>query len=94
MVHLQNDLQASQIQLCLPSATVTPQASQPTCAFLDLAEMEGRLPVPSCQNGLHRQIRRLLKNLLQLLLYLLRNAIHGNPSRYQNGFLSYDDWLS
>jgi hypothetical protein len=72
----------------------TPQTSQPTCAFFDLAEMQGRLPIPSCQNRLDRQIGRFLKNLLQLPLYLLRNAIHGKPSRHQNGFLFYDDWLS
>jgi hypothetical protein len=72
----------------------TPQTSQPTCAFFDFAEMQGRLPIPSSQNRLNRQIGRFLKNLFQLSLHLFRNAIHGKPSRHQNGFLSYDDWLS
>ena len=42
--------------------------------------MEGRLPVPSRQDRFDRQIGRLLKNLLQLPLHVLRNALHGNPS--------------
>ena len=49
-------------------------------ACFNLTEMQRRLPVPSRQDGFHRQIGCLLKNLLQLPLHMLRNAFHDKPS--------------
>jgi hypothetical protein len=49
-------------------------------ALLNLAEVEGRLSVPARQYRLDCEVGRFFKNLLQLPLHLLWNALHGESS--------------
>jgi len=61
---------------------------------LNLAEVERRLPIPPGQDLSHRQIGRLLENLLQLPLNVLCNAFHGNSFTTLNSPPAYDAPLS
>ncbi len=56
------------------------QSSQPTRACFNLAEIEGRLPVPPCRDGFDRKIGGNLKRLFQLRLDVLRSTLHGKSS--------------
>ena len=76
------------------SRKLGPRAAKPDGQTVTPRQLTPQNQSYRSQNRLNRQIGRFLKNLLQLSLHLLRNAIHGESSKCKNSFLSYDRRLS